>query len=74
MNRTDIRRIIFVLALLAPLVVLQIGPGVAPAWMSQRLGGVPLTVVCVALWFIAMMITAVKFGQAQVRTETEDKV
>ena len=73
MNRSNIFRIIFVLTLLAPLVILQIGPDVAPQWMSNRLGGVPLTVVCVAMWFIAMMVTAVKFGQAQVDGPAEDE-
>ncbi|HLS98266.1 MAG: hypothetical protein RBR91_04420 [Porticoccaceae bacterium] len=60
MNKSDITRIILVLAILAPLVVIQTGPGVAPAWMNERLGGVPITVIATTLWFIVMMsLTAI---------------
>lgn len=55
MNKSDIFRIFLVLAILAPLVVIQTGPGVAPAWMNERLGGVPVTVIATTLWFVVMM-------------------
>ena len=55
MNKSDIFRIFLVLAILAPLVVIQTGPGVATAWMNERLGGVPVTVFATTLWFVVMM-------------------
>ena len=55
MNKSDIFRSFLVLAILAPLVVIQTGPGVAPAWMNERLGGVPVTVIATTLWFVVMM-------------------
>ena len=55
MKPVDIFRIVLVLAILAPLVIIQSGPGVAPQWMNQRLGGIPVTVVATTLWFIVMM-------------------
>jgi hypothetical protein len=55
-KRADIWRIILVLALLAPLVVLQVGPGHAPTWLSGQLAGVPLTVCATVAWFISVML------------------
>ncbi|MFA5493904.1 MAG: hypothetical protein WC247_03930 [Porticoccaceae bacterium] len=65
MKRSDILRILLVCAILAPLVVIQTGPGAAPAWMNQRLAGVPLTVVATALWFLVMMSLTALFARQQ---------
>lgn len=65
MKRSDIYRIIFVTLLLIPLIYVQTGPDAAPAWMDERIGGVPITVIAVTLWFIAMMTTAVVFASQQ---------
>lgn len=55
MKPVDIFRIVLVLTILAPLVIIQSGPGIAPQWMNQRLGGVPVTVLATTAWFIVMM-------------------
>lgn len=65
MKRSDIYRIIFVTFLLIPLIYVQTGPDAAPAWMDERISGVPITVIAVTLWFIAMMTTAVVFASQQ---------
>ena len=60
MKPVDIFRIVLVLTILAPLVIIQSGPGIAPQWMNQRLGGVPITVLATTAWFIVMMsLTAI---------------
>lgn len=65
MKRSDILRILLVSAILVPLVLIQTGPGAAPAWMNQRLAGVPLTVVATTLWFIVMMSLTALFARQQ---------
>ena len=60
MKPVDIFRIVLVLTILAPLVIIQSGQGIAPQWMNQRLGGVPITVLATTAWFIVMMsLTAI---------------
>ncbi|MAT51271.1 MAG: hypothetical protein CMK32_08835 [Porticoccaceae bacterium] len=66
MTRSDIKRIILVLGILAPLIYIQIGPGVAPEWLNQRVAGIPGTVIATTLWFITMMGLAIQFAKKQV--------
>lgn len=65
MNRADIIRIVIVLAVLAPLVVIQTGPGVAPAWMADRWAGIPGTVLATTAWFVVMMVLSGIFAWQQ---------
>jgi hypothetical protein len=66
MQKSDIRRIILVLALLSPLVYLQMGAEMAPDWMYNRIGGVPITVLATTGWFILMMGLSILFARKQV--------
>ena len=60
MKHSDIFKIVLVMVVLAPLVVIQSGPGMTPNWMTGRWAGVPVTVVATGLWFLAMMsLTAI---------------
>tara|TARA_R110000772_G_scaffold146645_1_gene256816 strand:- start:2189 stop:2410 length:222 start_codon:yes stop_codon:yes gene_type:complete len=60
MARTDIFKIVLVMVVLAPLVVIQSGPGMTPNWMTGRWAGVPITVIATGLWFVTMMsLTAI---------------
>jgi protein-S-isoprenylcysteine O-methyltransferase Ste14 len=72
MSRGDIIRIVIVLAILAPLVVIQTGPGVAPDWMSGRWAGVPGTVIATTVWFIVMMALSAIFARQQVVKRDRD--
>jgi preprotein translocase subunit SecG len=72
MSRGDIIRIVVVLAILAPLVVIQTGPGVAPAWMSGRWAGVPGTVIATTLWFVVMMGLSALFARQQMVQRKRD--
>lgn len=62
MNRDDVRRVVLVAILLAPLVAFQAGPGYAPAWLSSRIAGVPLTVWATVAWFAVMMLLTWRFA------------
>jgi hypothetical protein len=72
MTRADIIRIIIVLAILTPLVVIQTGPGVAPAWMSERWAGVPGTVIATTTWFVIMMVLSAVFARQQMVQRRND--
>lgn len=54
------RQTLVVLILLAPLVAFQ--AGYAPAWLSLRVGGVPLAVWATAAWFALMMLLTWRFA------------
>ncbi|MFA7555413.1 MAG: hypothetical protein WCY88_14290 [Spongiibacteraceae bacterium] len=66
MKRSDLYRILFILVILTPLIAMQTGPGVGPDWLNNKIGGIPITVISVVLWFAVMMISAVVFGRKQV--------
>jgi hypothetical protein len=72
MTRADIIRIVIVLAILTPLVIIQTGPGVAPAWMSERWAGVPGTVLATTAWFVIMMVLTAVFARQQMVQRRND--
>jgi hypothetical protein len=72
MSRADVIRTVVVLAILAPLVVIQTGPGVAPAWMIQRWAGVPGTVIATTAWFVIMMLLSAIFARQQMLQRGSD--
>jgi hypothetical protein len=53
-----------VLFLLAPLVLLEGWNSVPPSWLSDRLGGVPMTVVASLLLFLALVILTAVYSAA----------
>lgn len=65
MSGHDILKIVLVSIILMPLIYIQSGPGMAPAWMGQRLQGVPLTAIATSLWFITIMALTAVFAGAQ---------
>lgn len=64
MSRSDVLSILLVLVILTPLVIVQAGPGYAPAWFATTVLGVPTTVCATVLWFITMMLLAWRFAAA----------
>ena len=51
-------RIAFVIVALAPLVLLQGMPSVAPAWFHDRLAGVPVVAWLAIAWFALMVVAS----------------
>src|SRR5690606_27754592 len=47
-SRSDVFCIVLVVVILTPLVIVQAGPGFAPAWFDRDLAGVPVTVCATA--------------------------
>lgn len=72
MSRSDVFCIVLVVVILTPLVIVQAGPGFAPAWFDRDLAGVPVTVCATALWFVAMMLLAWRFAAAKTRAAKAD--
>lgn len=62
MSRSNVLSILLVLAILAPLVIVQAGPGYSPAWFDRSILGVPVTVCATTAWFVVMMLLAWRFA------------
>lgn len=52
------RRIAFAIAAIAPLVLLQGAPDLAPHWFGDELGGVPVVILLAILWFALLIVAS----------------
>lgn len=52
------RRIAFAIAAIAPLVLLQGAPDLAPRWFGDELGGVPVVILLAILWFALLIVAS----------------
>lgn len=57
-------RIVFVVAMIAPLVLLQGAPDLAPRWFGDELAGVPVIIWLAILWFALLVFASwIPFGE-----------